>query len=83
MPLVYRDKGTSGTQLEVLSNTFQVGHIRKEKFSISSGAVSIGTGTWPLTGAQAGSLAMGVRGAWPRPRRPSSATGKSFSARQG
>ena len=29
MPLIYRDKGTSGTQIDVLSNNLRIAHISK------------------------------------------------------
>lgn len=36
-PLAYRDKGTSGTQLEALSGTVPIGRVSKQKFSITAG----------------------------------------------
>lgn len=37
MPLSYRDKGTSGTQLEVISGTLVIGSVRKEVLSAAAG----------------------------------------------
>ena len=37
MPLTYRDRGTSGTQLEIVSGTVAVGSLRKDVLSISAG----------------------------------------------
>ena len=37
MPLVYRDKGTSGTRLEVLSNELRLARIGKAMFSETAG----------------------------------------------
>jgi hypothetical protein len=37
MALVFRDKGTSGTQIEVLSNDFCIVHIGKEVMSVVAG----------------------------------------------
>ena len=37
MPLVFRDKGTSGTQIDVLSNDLCIAHIGKEVMSVVAG----------------------------------------------
>lgn len=37
MPLIYRDKGTSGTQLAVYTNELCIGHVGKEFMSIMTG----------------------------------------------
>ena len=37
MALVFRDKGTSGTQIEVLSNDLCIAHIGKEVMSVVAG----------------------------------------------
>ena len=37
MPLTYRDKGTSGTQLAIYSHNLCIGHVGKEFDSILSG----------------------------------------------
>ena len=34
MPLTYRDRGTSGTQLEIISGTLVIGHVRKMTLSV-------------------------------------------------
>jgi hypothetical protein len=37
VPFVFRDKGTSGTQIDVRSGSISVGHIGKEMFSEMAG----------------------------------------------
>jgi hypothetical protein len=37
MMLTYRDKGTSGTQIEVLSSELRIATIRKDFYSVTSG----------------------------------------------
>jgi hypothetical protein len=37
VPLVFRDKGTSGTQIDVLSNDLCIAHIGKEVMSVVAG----------------------------------------------
>lgn len=34
MPLIYRDLGTSGTQLEIISGALVIGHVRKMTLSV-------------------------------------------------
>ncbi len=37
MSLIYRDRGTSGTQLEIISGELVVGHVRKMVLSVVAG----------------------------------------------
>ena len=38
MPLVYRDKGSSGTQIQVLSGNLPIAHIGKAVLSVTAGS---------------------------------------------
>jgi hypothetical protein len=42
MPLVYRDRGTSGTQLDVMSGSLVVGTVYKAVTSVTAGQIA----TW-------------------------------------
>ena len=55
MPLTYRDRGTSGTQLDVISGQAVVGFLWKATLSVSSGGTARWSWTWhagPASGPQ-------------------------------
>jgi hypothetical protein len=46
VPLLYRDKGTSGTQLEAMIGSLAIGSVRKDVLSITAGSAV--TWSWTL-----------------------------------
>ena len=60
MPLTYRDRGTSGTQLDIISGTAVLGSLWKAVFSVMAGQKARWNWTWhagPASGPQAHSTA--------------------------
>lgn len=56
MPLTYRDRGTSGTQLDIVSGIAVVGRLWKAMLSVTAGSEARWNWTWhagPASGTQA------------------------------